>query len=246
MTVGSIGENGIQAARPATKQSGDALSKSLEKQIAEKKSQMQELSANQELSVEEKMQKRKELQQQIFELQNQLRQHEIELRKEAQESQSAEMEEMLGGKRETEEAGSDATAQKPAVSQEGKEAMISADSALSQAKVQGNVGRKLKGEAKNLKSEAKLDGSRGRSSEGKLSAAADIEQRAAQATISQAKGLKEASERLSEATESDRENSEEAVSGETGDIRVQYGDSVVMEISGEAMAALAESQKEEE
>lgn len=242
MTIGSIDGNGMQAVRPAAKQSGDALSKSLEKQIAEKKSQMQELSANQELSVEEKMQKRQELQQQIFELQNQLRQHEIELRKEAQESQGTQMEDMLGGKRETEEAGSDATV----VSQEGMEAMISADSALSQAKVQGSAGRKLKGEAKTLRTEAKLDSGRGRGADDKLSAAAALEQRAAQAGVSQAKGLKEASEKLSDAAESDREKSEETVSGEAGDIRVQYGNSVVMEISGEAMAALAESQKEEE
>lgn len=88
MTVGSISGNGVQATQSAANQSSDALSKSLQKQITEKQAQMQELSANQELSVEEKMKKRQELQQQIFELQNQLRQHEIELRKEAQESRA--------------------------------------------------------------------------------------------------------------------------------------------------------------
>lgn len=247
MTIGGIGESSVQAAKPAAKQSGDALSKSLQKQIAEKKTQMQELSANQELSVEEKMQKRQELQQQIFELQNQLRQHEIELRKEAQESQGKEMEEMLGGKRETEEAVKDNTEQATAISQEGMAAMISADSALSQAKVQGSVGKKLSGEAKNLRTEAKLDGSRGGSAEGKLSAAAALEQRAAQAQVSQVKGLKEASETLSDAAESDREKTKEAAaSEETESLRVQYGDSVTVEISGEAFKALVASQKEEQ
>ncbi len=246
MTVGSISGNGVQAAQPAANQSSDALSKSLQKQIAEKQSQMQELSANQELSVEEKMKKRQELQQQIFELQNQLRQHEIELRKEAQASQGNEMEEMLGGKRETKQAASEDGKQAPAVSQEGMAAMISADSAVSQAKVQGSVGKKMKGEARNLRTEAKLDGGRGGNTEGKLAAAATLEQKASQVEASQVKGLNEASQKISDATKTDSKKTEEAASKETGDIRVQYGDTVVMEISGEAIAALAESKKEEE
>jgi len=246
MTVGSISGNDVQAAQSAANQSSDALSKSLQKQIAEKQSQMQELSANQELSVEEKMKKRQELQQQIFELQNRLRQHEIELRKEAQESQGNEMEEMLGGKRETKQSASEDGEQALSVSREGMAAMISADSAVSQAKVQGSVGKKMKGEARNLRTEAKLDAGRGGSPGNKLAAAATLEQKASQLEVSQVKGLSEASQKLSAAAKTDNKKAEEAASAKAGDIRVQYGDTVVMEISGEAIAALEESKKEEE
>lgn len=241
MTVGSISGNGVQATQSAANQSSDALSKSLQKQITEKQAQMQELSANQELSVEEKMKKRQELQQQIFELQNQLRQHEIELRKEAQESQGSKMEEMLGGKRETEQTDSKDGKQTFSVSQDGMEAMISADSAVFQAKAQGSVGKKMKGEARNLRTEAKLDAGRGGNSENKLAAAASLEQKASQVEVSQVKGLNEASKKISDAAKADSKNAEEAVSEETGDIRVQYGDAVTVEISGEAIAALEES-----
>ena len=65
--------------------------------------------------------------------------------------------------------------------------------------------------------------------------------------MSQVKGLKEASETLSDAAESDREKKKEAAaSEETEALRVQYGDSVTVEISGEAFKALAASQKEEQ
>ena len=65
-------------------QSKDSVSKNIQNQIANAQKQLQELSSNKEMSVEEKMKKRQEIQQQITDLNNRLRQHQIEQRKEQQ------------------------------------------------------------------------------------------------------------------------------------------------------------------
>ena len=57
----------------------DSVSKNIQNQIANAQKQLQELSANKDMSIEEKMKKRQEIQQQITDLNNQLRQHQIEL-----------------------------------------------------------------------------------------------------------------------------------------------------------------------
>ena len=72
--------NGIQgqnagAGQAKAAQAADSVSKNIRNQITALQNQMQELSANKEMGVEEKMKKRQELKQQIMELQNQLRQN---------------------------------------------------------------------------------------------------------------------------------------------------------------------------
>lgn len=57
---------------------------------------LQELSSNQELSLEEKMKKRQEIQQEISSLTQQLRQHQIELRKQQQNKSSNSVDELTG------------------------------------------------------------------------------------------------------------------------------------------------------
>ena len=47
-------------------QSNDSVSKNIQNQIANAQKQLQELSANKEMSIEEKMKKRQEIQQQII------------------------------------------------------------------------------------------------------------------------------------------------------------------------------------
>ena len=63
------------------KMATDSVSKNIQNQIANAQNQLQELSANENMSAEEKMKKRQEIQQQITDLNNQLRQHQIEQRK---------------------------------------------------------------------------------------------------------------------------------------------------------------------
>ena len=81
-------------------QLNDSVSKNIQNQIANAQKELQELSANKEMSIEEKMKKRQEIQQQIAELNQQLRQHQIEQRKE-QQAKKFSMEDMLGGSRKT-------------------------------------------------------------------------------------------------------------------------------------------------
>lgn len=62
---------------------------------------MQELSSNEDMTLEEKMKKRQEIQQQISDLNMQLRQHQIEQRKEKQQAKASSMDDMAGGTKAT-------------------------------------------------------------------------------------------------------------------------------------------------
>ena len=55
----------------------DSVSKNIQNQISNAQKQLQDISANKDMSIEEKMKKRQEIQQQINDLNNQLRQHQI-------------------------------------------------------------------------------------------------------------------------------------------------------------------------
>ena len=152
----------------------DATSKNLQSQIANAQKQMQELSSNKEMSPEAKMEKRKEIQEQINELQNQLRQHQLEQRKENLQKSSSSMEDMLGGSRQNSQPSAGGTG----LSGGSMQAILSADSAMSQVKAQGSARAQVKGEAKVLKAEIKQDGARGANVEKKQEQLAEIEARA--------------------------------------------------------------------
>ena len=89
MTIGTV--SGANAAAASFKapldmdQTTDSVSKNIRDQIANAQKQLQEISSNKEMSVEQKMKRRQEIQQQISDLNNQLRQHQIEQRKQQQE-----------------------------------------------------------------------------------------------------------------------------------------------------------------
>lgn len=135
----------------------DATSKNLQSQIANAQKQMQELGSNKDMSPEAKMEKRKEIQEQINELQNQLRQHQIEQRKENLQRSTSSMEDMLGGDRQN----SQPSAGGAGMSGGNMQAILSADSAMTQVKAQGKARAQVKGETKVLKSEIRQDGARG-------------------------------------------------------------------------------------
>ena len=70
-------------------QANDSVSKNIQNQIANAQQKLQDLSSNEELSLEDKMKKRQEIQQEITNLNQQLRQHQIEHRKEQQRKKSS-------------------------------------------------------------------------------------------------------------------------------------------------------------
>lgn len=200
----------------------DAQIKSIERQIAAAQKELQELSSNKELSMEQKMERRKEINQQIMDLQNQLRARQIELRRERQQTEGATMEELSGGKRAQGEADGGVSV---GISKAGMEAMISADTAMNQAGVLGQVKNKLEGQADILKSEIATDGARGANVEDKEKALADLEQRAETAGKDQIESLAQAGREIAEtnssAEESDRKETQ------------KDGDSAEPEKSGE-------------
>lgn len=218
MVVNGINGSSTAAGQMQKPQTNDSVSRNIQNQIANAQKQLQELSSNTELSVEEKMKKRQEIQKQIFELQNQLRQHEMELQKEARQAQSVSMEEMLGRTKRTEQVKEDG--QESGLSTAGMEAMISADSAMNQAEAQGSIATRLEDKAGILEGEIKSDASRGASVEAKQGELADIEQRAMKASAAQISSLGNAAEEMKEAA---KEN-EAGASGNQAD-EVQNGNS---------------------
>lgn len=166
--------NGVsaQSLQVGVNQGIDSESRSFQKQIANAQNQLQELSANNEMSSEEKAQKRQEIQKQITELNNQLRQHQIELRREQQQARSANRKEILGGQQENLVEGNEQVA---GMSSRSMEAIVSADSAREQVKAQENVSAELESRVRVLEGEIKLDAGRGAKVEAKKSELESLE-----------------------------------------------------------------------
>lgn len=199
--------NGINGANPQMGQIGmnqatDAYSRNIQDRIVKAQKQLQELSVDENMSLEEKMKKRQEIQQEISDLNMQLRQHQMEQRRAAQnrsEKQQAEKssaKDMLGY---TNKAESKSTG----LSQASMMSMISADSSIKQAKVQGSVATGMKGRAGVLDSEIKLDKVRGYDTQAKEEELARVEQKAQAATTSQISILADAGRTMKEAAQAD-------------------------------------------
>ena len=185
----------------------DPVSKNIQNQIANAQKQLQDLAANKDMSIEEKMKKRQEIQQQITDLNNQLRQHQMEQRKEKQQAKKSDMEDMLGGSKKNT---SKATGQSTGVSQQGMNAsmmraIVSADSAMAQAQIQGSVATRMEGRAGVLESEIKLDSARGDDVEAKKEELAEVQQKAIQAESAQLNTLADANKELEAAAKADQQ-----------------------------------------
>jgi hypothetical protein len=112
------------------------------------------------------------------------------------------MDDMLGGSKKTApKAGKQSTG----LSQASMKAMISADSAMAQAQVQGSVATKMEGRAGVLESEIKLDSARGDVVEAKKEELAEVEQKAALAESAQMNTLATANKELEEAAKADQQ-----------------------------------------
>ena len=202
MTINGINGASTQMGHMGMNQATDSYSRNIQKQIANAQKQLQELSSNEDMTLEEKMKKRQEIQQQISNLNMQLRQHQMEQRRAAQnrsdkqQAKSSSMDDMLGG---TSKAESKSTG----LSQASMTAMISAGCSIKQAKVQGSVATGMKGKAGVLESEIKLDKVRGNDTQAKEEELAAVEQKAQAATTSQLSTLADASRTMKEAAQAD-------------------------------------------
>lgn len=200
MTVGKTnGIGNMQSGQPGMAETMDAVSQNIKSQIADAQMRLREVASDKEMTSEQKMKKRMEIQQEINNLNTQLRQHQIEKRKEQQQSNSA-MEDTLGAKRKEEAE----QKEKQGMSTAGMQAIISAESTMKQAKVQGGVATKLGGKGNTLETEIKIDASRGNSTEKKEEELAEVRKREQTAVTSQMSSLADANETLKEAGEDEQ------------------------------------------
>lgn len=214
MTINGINGVNTQMKQMGMNQATDSYSRNIQSQIANAQKQLQELSSNEDMTLEEKMKKRQEIQQQISDLNMQLRQHQMEQRKEKQQERASSKDNLPGGVKT--KAGEKAAG----LSQASMTAMLSADTSIKQARVQGGVATKLEGRANVLKAEVKQGGG---NVEAKKEEIAELEQKAQAATSSQISTLADANKTMEEAaktaskdekaTNTKEKGSDEKVSG---------------------------------
>ena len=137
MVINGMSGTNTQAGQMGMSQTTDAYSRNIQNQIVNAQKQLQELSSDEEMTLEEKMKKKQEIQQQISNLNMQLRQHQIEQRRERQQAKGSPMDEMLGGTRKK------ADGRSTGLSKASMTAMISADASMKQAKIQGGVAAQM-------------------------------------------------------------------------------------------------------
>ncbi len=229
MTINSINGTNTQAGQMGLNQMTDSYTKSLQKQIANAQKQLQELSSNEDMEIEEKMKKRQELQQQISELNMQLRQHQMELQREKQQEKRASMDDMTGmennGRAKEERNGA-------GLSQTSMTAIVSADNSIKQAKVQGSVAAKMEGVSGVLESEIKMDQTRGINTQKKEEDLADVKLKAQSAASSQISTLADAGKTMKEAAEADskeektKDRGEKTTSAEEQDSEISDSKSI--------------------
>ncbi len=198
MTINGINGANTQMGQMGMNQATDSYSRNIQNQIANAQKQLQELSSNEDMTLEEKMKKRQEIQQQISDLNMQLRQHQMEQRKEKQQAKTSSIDDMLGGTR-SGKAGNEGGE----LSQASMTAMISAGTSMKQAKVQGSVATKMGGRAGVLESEIKLDQARGNDTSKKQEELTNVQQKAQAGASSQLSTVADANRTMDEATKAE-------------------------------------------
>lgn len=192
MAVSSIQSMSIKADQLRVTPTTDMYTKNIQQQIMDNQKKMQDISSDQKMSVEEKMKKRQEIQQEISDLNNQLRQHLAEKQKEQQQEQK---------KAETQAASAQSTSSQETgigISGIGMSAMISAGTSLKQAQSHDSVKVKLEGRAGVLRAEIKQDAPRG-NVEAKERELAEIEKKVSDVSSAQMSSLKGANQAMKEA-----------------------------------------------
>ncbi|MDD3417775.1 MAG: FlxA-like family protein [Lachnospiraceae bacterium] len=214
MKINGLNETNTQPGAVGMPKATDSVSKNIQNQIANAQKKLQDLSSNEDMPIEEKMKKRQEIQQEITNLNQQLRQHQIEQRKEKQ-TKSSSVQDLTGG---TQTKRATSGEKSLGLSQASMQAMVSADSSLKQAKVQGSTATKMEGRAGILESEIKLDAQRGMDTQKKEEELADVQQKAQKATTSQLGILADATKTMQEAAQAEQQNGDaKAETAEKGD-----------------------------
>ena len=139
--INSVKMSGIQSGQLKISPMQDAVTKRLQSQIEEVQRQIQNVAADENMTMEQKQKKKQELQDKIMELQEQLQQHLAEQRREQREEQTK------------------ATQKKP-YDETGMQTVISSDAAMQHARTQEATADRMENRATVLKSEMDLDAGR--------------------------------------------------------------------------------------
>lgn len=202
MRINGMSGTNTQVGTMGISHGSDSYSKNIKNQIASAQEKLKELSSNNEMSLEEKMKKRQEIQKQIADLNNQLRQHEIEQQRQQRQEKHSSGEDMSGGaKTRVSKSGKKGRG----LSQASMKAMISAGSAMDQVQAGQQITTQAEGQANVLKSEIRQDKQAGVDTQAKEEELAGIEENLANAKASQAELLGKASEEIKEASQVEEE-----------------------------------------
>ena len=191
--INSISMSGIQTGQMRISPMGDAVTRGLQSQIEEVQRQIQNVIADESLTMEEKLKKKQELQDKIMELQDQLQQHLAEQRQEQREERTK-------------------AAEQKSYDETGMQTVISSDAAVKNARVQESTAARMEGRASVLKSELELDTGRNMGTiKSKTDELARAEQGAKNARSTQMQLLGKTNQDLSDAAKakSDPEKAEE-------------------------------------
>lgn len=202
MRINGFSGTNTQTGTMGMTQGNDPVSKNIQNQIANAQQKLQDLSSNEEMSLEDKMKKHQEIQQEINNLNQQLRQHQIEQRSKQQSKNSSFMDDMVAGT-------SNTSKKKDAgLSQASMQAMLCADSSMKQAKVQGSMATQMQGRASVLEFEIKQDAGKG-NTEKKEEELAELQAKAQSATAAQMSTLADANKSVEEAAKAENSNTED-------------------------------------
>lgn len=200
MNISGVQSQNTAAYQQVNKQQGDdPVIKNAQSQIDELRKQLQQLAENEEMDPKTKTEKKQQIQQQISDLNAQIRQRQAEIRKEKQASKenpqrtAAEAE----TKKENAKAGGFSTA--------SASALISASNALGTADALSSLHSKLKGRARELSAEIEIDKGRGADITAKQNELDKVNKGVKNTAAAHAEVLGEADDALKNAAESDAE-----------------------------------------
>lgn len=180
----------------------DSYSKNIQNQIANKQKELQNLAKAEDMSVEEKLKKKQEIEKEIADLTLQLRQHQIEQRNKQQQQKNSSKDDSLAASKSKQTAQKEGTG----ISQASMKAIISAGSSMKQAQVQGSAATKLNGRAGVLEAEIKQDKAREVNTERKEAELSDIQDKIQTTVSSQMSTLSDAIETINEAASEERDS----------------------------------------
>lgn len=200
----------------------------LQKQIEAKQQELQSLSENKEMDPKQKLEKKKEIEAELADLNNQLQQKRTER--------------LQGKEPEKTEPASGQTRKRDGFSEESQrmDSLLSADRSVKAAAQLNGASDKLAGKARVLRTEAKLDASRGNSAEKKIAQASELEHRADRLKNESAKTLGSV-QKAEKAEEEEEAEKEEKTAKDGEDVRI--GD-VTYTSDGRLVEASEEKERE--